>query len=393
MDFITVNGHTLHYQHLRTDPERTFVFANSLGTDLRIWDKVVDQLKPHGSILRFDLPGHGLSDVPDHTCSIAGYVADVVALLDACQIKTCVFVGLSIGGLIGQQLALLHPDRVGKLVLSNTGPKIGTADSWNDRIQTVQQQGLSAIAEAVVQRWFSAPFRQANPTLVAACQRMLEQTAPAGYVRACEAIRDADLTNQISSINVPTLCIGGTDDLATPPQLVQAMASAMPNARYELIGGAGHIPCAQMPDMVAKLILDFAAETAGLSLFDRGMKTRRAVLGNAHVDRAEAAKTDFDADFQQYITETAWGSIWSRPGLTRRERSLITIALLATLGHDDELAMHLRATRNTGASPDDVKETLLHTAIYAGVPVTNGALKIAKAVLATTPQPDRAEGG
>ncbi|TAE34066.1 MAG: 4-carboxymuconolactone decarboxylase [Cytophagales bacterium] len=116
-------------------------------------------------------------------------------------------------------------------------------------------------------------------------------------------------------------------------------------------------------------------------LYEQGMKTRRAVLGDAHVDRAEATKTEFDADFQQYITENAWGSIWSRPGLTPRERSLITIALLAALGHEEELAMHIRATRNTGASPEDVKEVLLHTAIYAGVPVTNGAMKIAKRVL------------
>lgn len=112
------------------------------------------------------------------------------------------------------------------------------------------------------------------------------------------------------------------------------------------------------------------------------MQTRRTVLGEAHVDRAEANKTDFDADFQQYITENAWGSIWSRPGLTHRERSMITIALLAALGHEDELAMHLRATRNTGATPDDVKEVLLHTAVYAGVPVTNGAMKLAKAIFA-----------
>lgn len=120
-------------------------------------------------------------------------------------------------------------------------------------------------------------------------------------------------------------------------------------------------------------------------LHERGMATRRAVLGDAHVDRAEASKTDFDADFQQYITENAWGSIWSRPGLTHRERSLITIALLAALGHQEELAMHIRATRNTGATPDDVKEVLLHTAVYAGVPVTNGALKLAKAIFSEDP--------
>ncbi|MBO0929728.1 4-carboxymuconolactone decarboxylase [Fibrella aquatilis] len=119
-------------------------------------------------------------------------------------------------------------------------------------------------------------------------------------------------------------------------------------------------------------------------LYEQGMATRRAVLGDAHVDRAETNKTDFDADFQQFITENAWGSIWSRPGLTPRERSLITIALLAALGHDDELAMHIRATKNTGATPADVQEVLLHTAIYAGVPVTNGAMKLAKAIFTET---------
>ncbi|MGI9503731.1 MAG: 4-carboxymuconolactone decarboxylase [Geminicoccaceae bacterium] len=111
------------------------------------------------------------------------------------------------------------------------------------------------------------------------------------------------------------------------------------------------------------------------------MQVRRGVLGDAHVDRAEAGKTDFDVDFQRFITEGAWGSVWSRPGLTRRERSLLTITLLAALGHDEELAMHLRAAANTGASPDDIKEALLHVAVYAGVPAANRAIKIAKSVL------------
>lgn len=113
---------------------------------------------------------------------------------------------------------------------------------------------------------------------------------------------------------------------------------------------------------------------------ETGMQVRRSILGDAHVDRAEAAKTSFDEDFQRFITEGAWGSVWSRPGLTRRERSLVTITLLAALGHDDELAMHLRATANTGASIDDVKEALLHVAVYAGVPAANRAIKIAKTV-------------
>lgn len=117
-------------------------------------------------------------------------------------------------------------------------------------------------------------------------------------------------------------------------------------------------------------------------LYRQGMKTRRAVLGDAHVDRASKAATVFDDGFQTLITEAAWGSVWSRPGLTKRERSLITIALLAALGHDEEVAMHVRSSANTGASAADISEALLHVAIYAGVPAANRAIKIAKTELA-----------
>ena len=115
--------------------------------------------------------------------------------------------------------------------------------------------------------------------------------------------------------------------------------------------------------------------------YTKGMQTRRSVLGDAHVDKAEANKTDFDSDFQEYITKNAWGDVWSRPGLTKRERSLIVIALMTALGHDEELAMHIRATKNTGATKEDVKEVLLQTAVYAGVPAANRAFKIAKEIL------------
>ena len=121
---------------------------------------------------------------------------------------------------------------------------------------------------------------------------------------------------------------------------------------------------------------------ADASRFEQGMATRRSVLGNAHVDAANARKTAFDDDFQTFITEGAWGSVWSRPGLTRRERSMITIALLAALGHDEEVAMHVRASENTGCSPDDIKEALLHVAVYAGVPAANKAFRIAREELA-----------
>lgn len=122
-------------------------------------------------------------------------------------------------------------------------------------------------------------------------------------------------------------------------------------------------------------------------LYKKGMQTRRSVLGDAHVDKAEANKTDFDKDFQEYITSNAWGAIWSRPGLTKRERSLITIALMTALKHEGELELHLNASKNTGASIEDIKEVLLHTAVYAGVPAVNHAMKIAKKVFLEIDKP------
>ncbi|UJQ95469.1 4-carboxymuconolactone decarboxylase [Mariluticola halotolerans] len=116
--------------------------------------------------------------------------------------------------------------------------------------------------------------------------------------------------------------------------------------------------------------------------FEQGMKVRRSVLGDVHVDKTEASKSGFDAPFQELITETAWGNVWARPQFSKRERSIVTIALLAALGHDEEVAMHVRATANTGATRDDVCEALMHVAVYAGVPAANRAFKIAKEVYA-----------
>ena len=407
MTFIKINGHTIQYKYLKTNSERTFVFINSLGTDFRIWDDVVEVLKNHGSILCFDKQGHGLSEVSSTPLNIGDYAHDVIGLMDALSIEKAVIVGLSIGGVIGQYLAVHQADRIEKLVLSNTAPKIGSAETWDLRINKVKNDGIQSITEGVMKVWFSENFHQTRPNELIGYANMLTNSPVEGYIQACEALKNNDLTTQITHINIPTLCIAGSVDGSTPPALVKAMADKIPNAQYIEIEGVGHIPCVETPSVVAAHILNFInsavlkttlqitpplgvgglhtppSGAGGQTLYELGMKTRRSVLGDAHVDRAEANKTDFDKDFQEYITNSAWGAIWSRPGLTKRERSMITIAVLAALGHEEELAMHFRATRNTGASVEDVKEVLLHIGIYAGVPVTNGAMKIAKEVFDT----------
>ena len=239
--------------------------------------------------------------------------------------------------------------------------------------------------------WFSDTFHQNRANELMGYKNMLANSPLDGYVVACAAIRDNDLTTDIATIQTPTLCFGGSKDGSTPPALVQAMSEKIPNAQFILIDGVGHIPCVEVPHIVSKHIIEFVfnSSTETLSLYEKGMKTRRAVLGNAHVDRAEANKSDYDKDFQTYITNSAWGAIWSRPHLTKRERSMITIAVLATLGHEEEVAMHIRATKNTGATMKDIKEVLLHIGVYAGVPVSNNAYKIAKKVYA---EMDNTEG-
>lgn len=380
MNFININSTTLHYDYLDNKRETTFLFINSLGTDFRIWDGVVNDLKHYGNILRFDKQGHGLSSLSTKTKLISHYAQDVLGLMDALHIEKAIVIGLSIGGVIGQYLAIHHPNRLEKLILSNTAPKIGTDEGWNARINQVKINGIASITEGVMKVWFSDDFHQNRPNELQGYKTMLANTNTEGYIRACEAIKGNDLRAEIGSISTPTLCFAGSVDGSTPPDLVKSMADAIPNATYILVGGVGHIPCVEVPHTIFKHIIEFAFYSDAKTLHERGMITRRAVLGNAHVDRAEANKSDFDKDFQEYITNSAWGAIWSRPTLTRRERSMITIAVLATLGHHEEVEMHLRATKNTGATIEDIKEVLLHIGIYAGVPVSNIAYKLAKKV-------------
>ena len=380
MNLININNTILHYEYLNNHRDTTFLFINSLGTDFRIWDDVVAQLKHYGNIIRFDKQGHGLSSLSDKTQSIQHYAEDVLGLMDALGIEKAVVIGLSIGGIIGQYLAVHHANRLEKLILSNTAPKIGADEGWNTRINQVKTEGLASITEGVMKVWFSENFHQNRPQELQGYKTMLSNTNLEGYLRACVAIRDNDLRAQIGAIETPTLCFAGSVDGSTPPDLVKTMADAIPNAQYVLMDEVGHIPCVEVPQTVFHHIVDFTFYADAKTLYEKGMITRRAVLGNAHVDRAEANKTDFDEDFQEYITNSAWGAVWSRPTLTRRERSMITIAVLATLGHHEEVEMHLRACKNTGATVEDIKEVLLHIGIYAGVPVSNMAYKLAKKV-------------
>ncbi|WP_322096671.1 3-oxoadipate enol-lactonase [Pelagibius sp.] len=264
MHFMAVNGVTLHVSDSGPSDKPVLVFSNSLGTDFRIWDEVAERLQGHFRLVCYDKRGHGLSDLGTPPYVMDDHVGDLAALLDALAIERAVICGLSVGGLIAQGLYASRPDLVRGLVLCDTAHKIGNDDLWNDRIAAVEAQGIAAIAEGILERWFTLALRSGDPVALAGWRNMLTRTPAAGYAGTSAAIRDTDFTAAAAAITVPTLCLVGEEDGATPPALVQELAALIPGARCEVIAGAGHLPCIEQPGVVAELILDFT-RGAGLA--------------------------------------------------------------------------------------------------------------------------------
>ena len=261
MNFVNLNGITIHYKYLQNsllgDGGKNFLFINSLGTDFRIWDEVVEVLKDHGNILLFDKRGHGLTDVEISTHGLDDFADDAAALLKYLQIDKCIVIGLSVGGMIAQILASRMPHQIEKLILCDTRHKIGNAQMWNDRIGQIKEHGLQFISDGVMQRWFSESFRETQAVKVNGYRHMLERTPVLGYIQTCEAIRDADLAAIANEIKIPTLCIVGSEDKSTTPEEVKNLADLIEGSVYQVIQGSGHIPCVDNPKVLSALILNF----------------------------------------------------------------------------------------------------------------------------------------
>ncbi|MCZ4260639.1 3-oxoadipate enol-lactonase [Limimaricola sp. G21655-S1] len=251
--FAAPRGAVLHHV-IREGRGRPVVFVNSLGTDLRIWQAVVAGLDPEMPVLLWDKRGHGLSE--EGETDMAGHAADLAGLMDLHGLSGALVCGVSVGGMIAQALAADRPDLVAGLMLSNTGHRIGDAATWNARIEAVEQGGIAAISEPILERWLSPGYRAENPEMLAGWRMMLTRTPAAGYAAICRAIRDADLTEAARGIDVPTLCLAGSVDGATPPALVEELAALVSGAEYRCLEGIGHLPCIERPDEVAALIRD-----------------------------------------------------------------------------------------------------------------------------------------
>ena len=346
------------------------VLGPSLGTTAALWDDAAAELAAGLRVLRFDLPGHGASPAATAPFTIAELADAVIDLVDSIGGGAFHYAGVSAGGAVGLELALRHPDRVSTLAVICAAARIGSAEGWAERAQRVRASGTASLVSLSAERWFAPGYLDGNPQAGGAELSRLVEVDDESYALCCEALAAFDAREAVRGITSPTLIVAGEFDIATPPEQLEALAATIPGAAYALLRGVAHLPARESPRELCALIRSRIG----------GMRVRREVLGDAHVDAAVAATTPETADWQDFITRYAWGAIWSRPGLARRDRSLLTIAALVTGGHHNELAMHVRAALGNGLSRAEIGEAIMHTAVYAGVPAANSAFGIARTV-------------
>jgi 3-oxoadipate enol-lactonase / 4-carboxymuconolactone decarboxylase len=367
------------------------LLGNSIGTSgTALWSASAGFLGERFHVVAWDLPGHGRNTDPvSDGYSMAELAAGVMAFADRVLTDRgepggrLYYAGDSLGGAVGLQALLDVPDRILAAVLLSTGAKIGDAAGWWERAARVRASGTTVLVNQSVERWFAPGFLERGPEVASQLLDSLRAADAEAYALACEALAEFDVRSRLGEIAVPVLAVAGAEDFATPPEMLAEIANGVQQGELQILDGVAHLAPAEAPAEVAKLILThFDAEPRAMDRHTAGMQLRREVLGDDHVDRATAATTDFTQDFQKLITEYAWGTIWTRPGLDRRSRSMITLTALVARGHHEELAMHVRAARRNGLSVDEIKEVLLQTAIYCGVPDANTAFRIAQAALA-----------
>ena len=373
MSFVDLGGTVFHVCEDGPPGAPALLLLHSLGTTMEIWAPQLQALARQYRVVRMDLRGHGLSGATAGDYSMASLAADAMAALDALGIAAAHVAGVSIGGRLCLELAATYPDRVLTIIPCDTGFVSGPPERWVTRMDGVRQGGMAAVQDVVMANWVIDPGLASSRALL----RMLLRTDPVGYLGCSAALRDAAMPGPIGC---PTTVVVGEADPSSPVAKSQEIHAAIPGSRLVVIPGASHIPNFEAAGPLTAIMLQHLAAQHRPGA-EAGMAVRRAVLGDAHVDRSEANLTAIDAPFRDFILEGVWGSVWTRPGLSRHQRSLITLSMLAALGLDEEFRLHIRATANTGVSPAEITEALLHVASYAGVPRANHALKIVKEVL------------
>ncbi|MGW2124863.1 bifunctional 3-oxoadipate enol-lactonase/4-carboxymuconolactone decarboxylase PcaDC [Streptomyces sp. NPDC001758] len=427
---------TLQYRFDGPEDAPVLILGPSLGTTWHMWDRQVPELTKQWRVFRFDMPGHG--GAPAHPAgSVADLTARLLATLESLGVQRFGYAGCALGGAVGIELALRHPERLASLAVIASSPRFGTADEFRRRGVIVRTNGLDPVARSAPERWFTGGFAAAQPAITEWAVQMVRTTDPGCYIAACEALASFDVRAELGSVGVPTLVLVGSDDQVTGPAEARTLVAGVPDARLAVVPGASHLVPVEQPAAVTDLLVRhfstawppaFDTATGHTALpaaalegppalaaapaqptpvaeiapapvrqrapggrpdpYDTGIKVRREVLGDAYVDQVLAGADEFSGAFQELLTRYAWGEVWDRPGLDRRTRSCVTLTALVAGGHVEELPVHIRAALRNGLTPADIQEVLLQTAVYCGVPAANRAFRVAQQVVReeTTPQ-------
>ncbi|MFJ5536592.1 alpha/beta fold hydrolase [Vreelandella titanicae] len=383
MAFHSINGRSVAYRLLGAESNPLVVLAHPLGMSQAVWDDVIPALLPRYRVLTWDLPGHGASQAVSGTqITPADLAAEALALAELAGAERFHFAGTSIGGVVGQQLIAEHSDRLLSATLTNTGAVIGNPDLWNTRAGRVRQEGLAAMSEEIVPRWFAPAAFEASPALKAGWCTQMGRGDDESYAQLCEMLGRDTFTGKLAAKQAKVQLFGGSEDMATPPATLEALAAELDGAPLEIFDGVGHVPAVEAPvlfaeKLLAVLVTDLDDVANQGVAYATGLETRKQVLGDEHVARSTANANSLDAPFQQMITRLAWGELWSNDDLTRRERSMITTGILAALGRE-ELTLHLKTAKRIGLTEAELRQVLMHVAIYGGVPAANHAFALAK---------------
>lgn len=377
MPFANSDGCRIYYRLEGAGSGPLLVLVHSLGADHGMWDPQMPALVRHFQVLRLDVRGHGASGAPPGDYSMAQLGRDVLAAVDAAGRDRFSYCGLSLGGMIGQWLGANAGGRIERLVLANTSPRVGDPSLFEARRTTVLERGMTAIAEQVMQRFFSARTMASAHPAVHSIRTVLLATDPAGYAGCCAAIRDMDHRALLAAIRPPVLVIAGDEDASTPWEgHGDVLVNGIPGARAVRLPSA-HLSNVERPSSFTAALFDFLLPPAAADTLDAGFGVRRAMLGDSHVDQAIAGTTAFTREFQELITRYAWGAVWTRPGLDPRMRRLLVLAMTASLGQWEEFRLHVRTGLAGELEPADLKEALMQVAVYAGVPAANTGFHIA----------------
>jgi 3-oxoadipate enol-lactonase/4-carboxymuconolactone decarboxylase len=380
MPFITVNQIRLFYRLEGNHGLPVLILSHSIGTDHAMWEPQIQDLLPHFRVLRYDTRGHGASEAPPAEYSVEQLGLDVLGLVEALKLPKFAFCGLSLGGAVGQWLAVHAPERLTGLILANTSPRMGTLELWNKRIIAVQHGGMAAISDTAMQRFFSPESLARSNAYVESIRSVLLGTDVTGYVGCCAALRDFDFKGNLSQIGIPTLVVVGDLDVSTPwTGNGQILVQGILHASVMRLSAA-HLSNLEAPKSFTAALFAFLQphESPSQDVLQAGLEVRRRVLGDAYVDSSIASTSAFTEDFQALITRYAWGTIWRRPGLDYRTRRLLVLAMMVALGRWEEFRLHVSAGLLHGLEICDIKEALLQAAVYAGVPAANTGFHIAQ---------------